>query len=329
MGTAGKDHHGGSNMTVSQLDILQPKRTWQNIAKAVTLSKRSVSRNLTTTKRSLLAKLRSQYMLTNAFTDTRRTFLLNEDIILASIIIIVILNFSATSVIANTLYVFMLSATVASELSGVNLMLLAAITLSVLAISLIWVSSFMQNLLATSFMEALTRKQNKSLRLTIRRSLARASQTACSWLMLAALTFVPAGLIMLSPIVAAYLTAVDMTVAMPYFIAAGTGALVWVIWTLANFTLFPYVVMFGRYEDLKDALSQSRQLVKRKGRLFILSGYILFTAAMGLIYLLATAIQTLTSIDANLIFLLLSAAPISLGNVVLTILYRKRKLARS
>lgn len=316
-------------MTVSQLDILRPRRTLQTIAKAMATYKRSAYRNIRTIKKSVITKLHNQYMLSNALTDTRRTFLLNEDIILASIIIIIILNFSATSLIANTLYVFMLSATVTAELLGVNLMLLATIALSVLGISLLWLSSFMQNLLTVSFMEGLTRKQNRSLRLTIRRSLARASQTASAWLGLILMAFVPGAAFLLTAVIITFLAQIELTNSVPYILAAGTGAFVWIAWILANYSLFPYVVMFGKYADLRDALAQSKQLVKRRGRLFILSGYLVFGIALALTYFTATIIQRLTGIDASLPFLLLSAVPISFGNVFLTILYRKRKLARS
>lgn len=315
-------------MTVSQLDILQPKRTLQNINKALALYKRSAYRSAVMTRNSLRTKLRSQYMLSNAFSDTRRAVSLNEDIILACMIIIVILNFSATSVLANTLYVFMLSATVASELSGVNLMIIATLTLSVLAISLLWVSSFMQNLLTISFMEGLTRKRKRSLRLTIRRSLANASQMTSAWLFLMTITLAPAGAIFLTSIVTIYLARLDIADALPFLVAGGIGAFAWVVWMLANYTLFPYVILFGQYSDVKDALSQSKRLVQRRGRLFILSGYVLFSLTIALTYLIAAAAQKVTGIDASLPFLLLSAVPVSLGNIVLTILYRKRRLAR-
>src|SRR6266568_1357020 len=103
-------------MSIQQLEALWPKRPALNWEKFLLQKRRLLKRAVTRKCRQVIAVLRSQYYLTDAFADSRRAIALNEDIALASLFILGVMSFSTISIFANTIYTFVLAASILSTL---------------------------------------------------------------------------------------------------------------------------------------------------------------------------------------------------------------------
>lgn len=315
-------------MSIQQLEALWPNRPTLKVDELLLKKRRMLIRSLKRNKRRTLAMLRRQYYITNALAETNRAGRRNEDIVLASLIIIAVVSFSATSILANVVYLFVMAGSVLSTISGLNLALLLIVACSVVGILFGWAAAWVQNLLTISLMEGATRKQKRSLRLTISKGLRFASSTATAWCMVLMGAFGPAFVALIGILAIIYFAHASWSTSLPYLFGMTAICFGWIIWVFANYTLLPYVRLFEKTLSWRAAIMRSRELVQYKGRLFILSGYVAFGGSLALAYGISIIVQRLTTISSTLFFLLLSTTAVSAANAVLTMFYRKRKLAR-
>ncbi len=87
-------------------------------------------------------------------------------------------------------------------------------------------------------------------------------------------------------------------------------------------------MLFENMTGWRYSFAKSRQLVQNKGQWFLLRGYTVFVLCMAGLYLLALQIQKLTHFNSTLMFMIFSTTAITVANAILTVFYRKRKLAR-
>jgi hypothetical protein len=316
-------------MSIQQFEAFWPKHPTFKIDKLMVKQHRLLVRSLLRTKRRTLVMLRRQYYVNDALVDARRAVVRNEDIVLASSIIIAVISFCTTSILAKAVYLFVMAGSVLSTISGFNLALLLLIACGVMGVLLGWIAAWMLNLLSISLMEGATRKQKRSLRLTIRKALRHASTTATAWGMLFVAAFGPAFMGLVGTLAVTYFVHASWSSSLPYVLGMGALCIVWIAWVLSQYTLLPYVRLFEPTHSWGAAAALSRRLVRRKGRVFILSGYLAFGGTLAIAYGTATLIQKLTGTNSTILFLLLSTVAVSVANAVLTMFYRKRKLARA
>jgi hypothetical protein len=312
-------------IVLEQLDNIRYKQPTQ---KAMQQTMRKMLRSFSRIQRKAIATAKSQYYLTSAIRDSKRAFWLNEDIALASIIIIATLSFSAVSLLANTAYVFLLTAHTISEVLRINMVPLTIIAMSVFTVIAAWILATLQNLLSISLMEGATRKKKRSLIATLRKSLGHASRTASSWLAVIATTLGPACAIMLVVAAIVYLARIPLEASLLYFVGFMCLGMFWIIWSLTGFALVPYVLLFEKVTTWREAFSRSSKLVEHKGRMFILSLYLALLASIAGVHYIAVFVENITRIDYTLTLWLLGVTVIFAANAQLTMLYRKRKLAR-
>lgn len=309
---------------------LQPLTTWWPDANQTrNFQLRYLKRRIKRYQRATVKYLRSQYYLSSALSDVQRAFRFNEDIALGGLLIVGGLSFAAISIFANALYYFVMAASILSVTSGINIAATVGVAIAVISVLSIWLGAFVQNIWMHALYEGSTRKQHKSLRMTVKRSLRHATRTAVAWWCLLLAAVAPGAILNMVLLAIIKLFHLKLAVVLPYMLALGGAALVWAVWVLVNYSLLPQVALFGRQASWKDAVLQAQQLVNRKGRVFILSNYAACVVGLGMAYLIAWGIQFATHTALMLSFALLSVVPLSIMNASLTMLYRKRRLARS
>ncbi|GAC1386440.1 MAG: hypothetical protein NVS1B7_4940 [Candidatus Saccharimonadales bacterium] len=311
-------------MITQQLEALRPARQAQNFESFLKLRQRMLRRSMRRTARLIAA----QYYLTDAYVDSRRAFSLNEDIALATVLVIGVLSFSTISILANALYMFVLTANAFAAVAGVDFALLMIVAFAVCGVIIAWLAAFLQNALSIALMDGLIRKQNRSLITTFRRALHSTSKTTLAWFLLALATGMPVAIGVSLLAGGLRMAHVPVYAAIPYLVAAGSVASCWMLVILANYSLLPYVALFEPINSWKDSFRRSRKLVTRKGRLFILSGYAVLGGCLLASYVCARMIQTVTHFNATLLFMMLSTIVFSVANGIMTAFYRKRRLAR-
>jgi hypothetical protein len=286
---------------------------------------KSISRR---TRSKTLSFARRQYYPTTAYADLRLAATRNEDIFITALILLVVLTFSITTTGFQFLLAFLGTATAVAEITHVSGSLLLLITFAVPAILISWVAAFLINMFSITLMDGATRKVNQSVRLTARRSLRAASRTANAWfLLLALLATGPISLLIVSSLylhVVAGSKAAALT-AMPYAVIASA---LWFVYVLAQYSLVPSVALFESDLTLRQVLGRSRQLVKRRGRVFSIVIYFLAASAISATYLLASLVQNLLHIDKAALVSVGALAAVLGAHGLMVMLYRKRKLAR-
>lgn len=321
-------------------ELLQTLQTPYRPARQRRLLKRKLTQAQRRTKRFILARLRRartvtravirrQYFLTTAYTDLKTSVRLNEDIALGSLITIGTIGFSAAVLLSELAFIFYRTAYELSELTGISMFVFAAIATSVLAVLAGWIMAFMLNSVSISIMEGATRKVHRSLRATLRRSLAQASRIASAWLLVLLAIAAPLGLAAGVALLWLSVNPISLDNFMVFAQAAIITSLAWVILMLINYSLVPIVALFEPKLDLGQTFGRSRSLVNRRGRLFILALHGAFVLTVGALYLLAAGLERVLGIPSVLLLSIGIFAAIVVNHSLLTTLYRKRRLARS
>lgn len=275
-----------------------------------------------------LAYARRQYYPTTAFADARVAIARNEDIFITTLVLLVVLTFSLTTTALQFLLTFLGTATAVADLTGINGGLLLLITFAIPALLCSWVAACLINMFSIAIMDGATRKNNRSLRLTVKRSLRTASRTANAWFMCIALLGAAPLLILITSSIASSVAGVSKAAIMATVPFALTACAVWAIYALAQYSLVPSVALFEPNLPLMKAFGRSRQLVKRRGRFFSLAIYLLVTIAIVAVYLFAGLVQSSLHIDKAALVSIGSMAAILSAHGLMVMLYRKRKLAR-
>lgn len=105
-------------------------------------------------------------------------------------------------------------------------------------------------------------------------------------------------------------------------------AIVWILYVLVQYSLVPYVVLFEPGHTLTSAFGRSRQLVKKRGRLFILATYTLLALFLMTVYFVAALFENAAGLEKWLTFGITALIALMFFNATLVVLYRKRRLAR-
>ncbi|MBC7707698.1 hypothetical protein H7Y63_00545 [Polaromonas sp.] len=275
------------------------------------------------------ALIARQYFISDALRDGRAAITLNEDIFLGSVLLGAGIGFAVISLAANIIYTFVLAGTILSQLSGISLALWVVLALSVIGVLGAWIAGFINNLIILSLTDGIHRKRNRSLAKTVRRSLAATSNTVSAWLVLAFVVFAPTALLCLAVAVVLHIFGVRADRAVPYLIGAAVLAGGWILGSSLNFALLPQVALVEAPITWRNALARSKQLVNRKGRLFIASSHVLLVSALVGAYGIALAAQAASHTSSTLIFLTLLFPICVVHTIIMTMLYHKRKRARS
>jgi hypothetical protein len=177
-------------------------------------------------------------------------------------------------------------------------------------------------------MQGINRKQNRSIRLTLRQALSKTTQTVLAW------THVIKELAL--PVIVAGLFGIIFIVTVPFHnnywllsipAIVGLIGLGVAIKRLAYNALVPFAMLF---EDLEvaDAFARSRELVAVKGRLFLASVFASLIVALTAMYGVAVLINKLTTLPSGLTFSCAAIATLHYTNAILTVFYSKRRRSR-
>jgi hypothetical protein len=280
-------------------------------------------------RRSYVGWYRQQYFLPTAYKDLKMGVRQNEDIFIAVVFAAAVLSYASGAIAAEMFITFFLTAFTASEISGINILLFASIAGATLLAIVAWVAAFFTNSMSLAIIQGANRCTIRSLRSTLRQGLRIASRTATSWLMITiaiALPIAAASLVMLAHLLLFADSFYDILAVAPYaIIIASTGVLL----TLLHYSLVPIVALFETDLTWKQVFTRSRQLVDRRGKMFVLAAYGLLATVLSIAYGLYKLFFNLTGLDFILLLCLIVIVAAAYFNCIMTVLYRKRRLART
>ncbi|MDB5186370.1 MAG: hypothetical protein JWL85_893 [Candidatus Saccharibacteria bacterium] len=280
------------------------------------------------TRTKTMAVARRQYFLSHAYRDMQVSIQRNEDIFITAMITVLVLTFGAAATATNVVFLFFQTALDLSNISGASMAIIGLIATSVLTVLVSWFLAFLLNFMSLSIMDGATRKVNRSVRTTARKALRYTSRVAISWLALASVLTAPIALTAILGFLYVSFNGVSMDALMVGFQAGIIAGLSWIIFALMNYSLVPYVALFEPSIAIRDALARSQQLVRSKGRLFILAGYVALSAIFAAIYTIANFLDHSIGTNKWLLIFMASIAVVTIANGVMVTFYRKRKLAR-
>lgn len=307
---------------------------------AVHLSRRQLERKFKVTKiklqkkararvrkvRSLsLAWYRRQYFFTSAYRDTKGYIARNEDIFIAMAIIATVLIYGFATTASNLIYLFFQSAFLVADLSHISLALLSIMMIGVPALLSAWLLAFISNTFSFTLMDSATRKQYRSIRFTLRRSLRLTSRFTIAWIELLLAATAPVGLIAMTVMLWVHFASSTPSLLLkvvPLLIGMG-GA--WVLLCMAHFGLLPYVALFEERKSLNEQLKRSLQLVQKRGRIFLTFFYVISGTILASLSFSSYFMGT----NGAVVAVIFGLVGILFANMILVAFYQKRRLARS
>lgn len=296
--------------------LVQPLRT----------SRKSLRRAAKRQQRAVRAYFARQYYLTSAFADIKSAASRNEDILLGSLLLTGMVAFGFSVLAAQAVLSVMTNLVDFSDKQGAplfNLLLIAIVSFACISL---WLSAFFTNAHAIAIMEGATRKQLKSLRSTVRRALGAAGRISVAWLLLAAIVAIPAGAVLIVSSLVIMLAGSQALI--PSTICAAVIASGWVLYALSSFSLAGQVALFEPKIPVLQTLNRSRDLVARRGRLFVLATYLLLAICIAVSELL-NLLAKKAGLSTDAILYIGVFASMLLTSSLKTALYRRRKLARN
>jgi hypothetical protein len=292
-------------------------------------TKKSIQQKMKKAQRRTLAYLRSQYYVTSSLRDARYAASRNEDIFIASLMLIVAVLYALVTTGTNIIFAFMQAAATLSDMFGFSIALLVLAATGVLTAIFGWASIFMMNMLATTLMEGANRKVKRSVRDTVSKSLRATPRVANAWLALATKAFGPAGILMLVSFLVLHGFGVPVKELIGILAVLSVLSIYWIGRCLARYSLAPLIALFEPKIEGVAAFERSFQLVESRGRTFVTLGYLSVVAASAAAYGMSLLLQLLLHIDSILPFTLSLVVIIFAAQSGLAMFYRKRKLARS
>ncbi len=217
---------------------------------------------------------RQQYYFWMAHRDMRRAVTQNEDIFLASILIFTVVLFALSSTVSQLILLLGLSLFAVTDQLGLSFIPLFMLFGGVGLLLVLWVLSWMTNMVSLALMDGANRKRLTSLRITLRRSLRLATRVSSAWLLYLAVVFSPVGIAAIAGAIYVLTTGgTNELAAMQATLVAGTAAATWLLYSLTSYGLVPMIALFETDKPLTSSLQRSRRLVTERGRPFIFALY--------------------------------------------------------
>ncbi len=276
-----------------------------------------------------LAWYRAQYFLGSAFHDMRIGIRKNEDIFISILLIAIIIGFSFAVLASEIFYVFFVTTYILAESSGINMLLMSLFATGALVVSLGWVAAWIVNMMAMSVWQGVQPTKNRSARSTIRNGLKLAPMTTLAWLAV----IVRAGAPICTVLLASFMAGIfGLVGSVESFVVVGVAVCIGLIVSvreLLRCSLLPYVMLFERPVDHTSALIRSNQLVERRGKVFLLTGYLFLTALLAAEFGVALMLEKVLNTNKEILFALTAIATLLLANNIIVAFYRKRRLSRT
>ena len=319
--------------TISELQTeYLPGFSGRLLRRRTRLAKARVRRSLRAMVRKIIRACtlwyRRQYFLSTSLRDVRTATRANEDIVLALIIVSGALAYAYATVTTEVMYLFFEAAYAIAEILDISMVVLSAITLAVIGASLAWVAAFCFNSMSIALMQGLTGKKNRSLRSTMRLGLHYTSRTATAWMLVAAVIFLPLAAALMLGIAFLKFGNTDLLTALsaaPYAVIAG---LAWILYAVMQYSLVPYIAIFEPQRSFSQVFARSHELVRTKGRTFLLSLYMAMLTAVSAVVGLSFVLENMFGLDQSLTIAFGSSLAFLGMNAIMAVFYRKRRLAR-
>ncbi len=307
---------------------LSKRRLRRNVLRAKLRTQKYISVRSRRIQRTIASNARHQYYPTTAARDLIIAARHNEDIVLGSLLLTLIVSFSFGVTAANLMLQLFIASTEIAAATGFSTIVLFGIAATVIMLATIWLTVLLANLTSLPIMQGANRKLYRSLRYTVRHSLAATGRVTLAWIMLGALLVGPifAGIVIVAGLLAG---GVDAGSALPYLVLATVASAAWFIGAAINYTLAPYVAFFEQDLTLMQTFARSRQLVRRRGRMFILSIYLLLALFLVVAEVTTNLVAKIVLVDGNLLFGIILLPALLFANGVMAAFYRKRRLART
>lgn len=289
---------------------------------------RQVKQAVRKSRSASIVWFRRQYFLTSAYRDVRTGIRLNEDIFIGSSIAAAVMIYAFISIFTELSYNFFITAFLFSEQSGANMIAWTGVAVACLTVLAAWMLALIFNSSSMAIMQGLNRKKDRSLRQTFRTSLNLVGRVTTAWLMLASLIALP--------LVASIAVGInhlllampenlyDLLDIAPYYVVPAVAGM---FGMLVQYSLIPTVALFEPTLGYNAVLQRSQQLIGQRGRLFLLAGYIVFALSLASVAGLAVLLQRI-ALPVGMTMTIGGLGLLGLWQGILTVFYRKRRLAR-
>lgn len=271
---------------------------------------------------------RTQYFFKVAFKDIKRGTLQNEDGVLGTTFLGIVICFAAVSVAAQVLLSFFETTTTFVDSFGLSIFVASALSVSVFGLCVAWLSAFLLNSISLALMQGLNRTVHKSIRSTLGYGLYFSSRTVAAWVAYLLVMFLPvlALFTVLAALAFTKLISFDqLMLAAPYTIIV---AIAWIVVILMQYSLMPFITFYEPEKSFTQAFGRAHALVVGKGRVFTLMLAITALTAIFVTNGLAGVLHDTFNLPYALTMTIGCSLIAIAWTLIMTALLRKRKFAR-
>lgn len=310
-----------------RMQLLERKmhRKRRELAATLAMHKRRARRRVLVKRQSTIRWWHRQYQFNDAARDVRIAYRRNEDIMLGLLILGYFLIYVAVSNGADILYYFSQAVLMTTVVFGWAIAPLLLLVLAGVFMGLLWMLMVVMSAVQGSVMESLVRKRYRSLRIALKRSVKGSGRMVVAWLLLAALVCVPLGLatmLVMSAMMFGFITPDQFAQYGQYGVIV---ALLWPIYCAMHYALIPTIAHFQPRSSWKSVIAQSHELVRRKGRVFLLLLHMAILTGFCAVYGIAWAVNAIVPVGVLGVTVFGCFALTLVYQAVLTLLYYRRR----
>ena len=271
----------------------------------------------------------SQYYVSNAAYDAYRAARLNEDIVGGILIAGLLIGYVAVSSTANVLYFLSEAIMNVTGVAGLAIIPVLMLMMVGFGFLIVWLVAAITASLMQALIQGLNRKLYRSLRESLVYGYRHGLRLITAWVVSLLLTFVPIGLLAMLYAATFLFQPIELRVIVDSIPYAIIGGLIWLLYCAMHYALIPVVAVFEHGRTMGQVIARSHSVPLRRGRLFLLGLHFALVGVIALLYGLAWLINLVFPIGV-LGTMLLGGFGLLLGYyAILTVFYRKRRLARA
>lgn len=295
-------------------------------------NKKNLNTQLRLSKRLAISKLRkwyrTQYFVSKAYQDIKVGIRRNEDGVLGATFVSVVLCFAVASLSADALLSFFQAAMTLVESYDFSIIIASGLSVAIFSLCIAWLTAFLLNSISLALTQGLHRTVHKSIRSTLSYGLYFSPRIVAAWLSYLLVMFVP--LVMVALIIGTLLLREvisfdQLLLAFPYVIIVAST---WIIIIFMQYSLMPLITLYEPEKSFKQAFGRAHSLVIGRGRVFTLMLGCLALAGFFVVSEVAQILNILLKIPYSLTIILGSSLIVIIWTAIITVLFRKRKLAR-
>ncbi|HET9174604.1 MAG TPA: hypothetical protein VFN56_05010 [Candidatus Saccharimonadales bacterium] len=302
------------------------KRSVRMVTRRYSRTRRAMVRTMRRKQRQFQSWRSRQYFVSGALHDLHAAIQRNEDVFVGCAIASVLLVYAFAAAASQLLFFSFQSLNALSDMTGLGMGGLTLVGLGATATIAAWFLVLITNALDLAVLDGAFRRTSSSIRRTMRHALSLTTRVSMAWFL--TLASIGAGMLLVNlPFLLYLLSHRHQTLPLGIATLAVLVCLI-ALYAFSSILLAPLIALYEPKLSLHTTFVRSIRLVQARGRGFVSGLFLLLIAAIGGSWEASVWLQHALHYNGDIVFYLLGMLELVSANLLLTMLYRKRRIAR-